>query len=695
MRTRIRSVIPAAALLSLAAAVLPVAAQQDPLTGETPRWLFSNGDFGASTPDGRSDVVIVDKSSGTIAIGFQRPDGGFDWTAPGPTGMAAPTGLAVGTFNNVASSQIAVTASDENRVSVFTAADAAALPVVRHVYPASAGTRVIAAFLADGDAAADLLGAGDAGGTGAHYFGELTAALHTTPVGLWTSALPVEVFHVWPFRQKTLTPPMAAVILGSEFLVGSVRATGLDGTRTLAGFTASPATQMTWGNYDAGALAQVVLYTPGQTTARTVKVTEPAPGSFGWGTLGTLTFPRPVQLIVTVPSASGARLGVLYTDTTAATFDFNGTTLTLRSSLPGNGYELLAPVGTAAMLSRTSANAWQRWDVSSSAATLTPVIQGSLPVASPSATVSNIVFVSGGEPFVSPDAAPVYFGHVHDWTTAATGGGSLWSVTGLQQGAGGLGNPSTRSYQALPPATHALVNQLRGDVSFRTLGPAAGPGPGDAFVTPPAGTYPPLEPGAAFQLTFTSTLPGSVIRYRLAAGAAWSVYDPNAPPSLVAGATVQFHARSAAGTTPTRTATYAFAAESPLTTGALVDGNGNGLPDQWEKAFAAFNPAGDEDGDGSSNLAEYQNGTDPRNAASVQPGTTMVLNAAITGSGPSRSLRLTWPTSNATAVLQSSTTLATWTDVTSGITISGGDFVYIVPLSGAIPEKRYYRLRRP
>jgi hypothetical protein len=51
-----------------------------------------------------------------------------------------------------------------------------------------------------------------------------------------------------------------------------------------------------------------------------------------------------------------------------------------------------------------------------------------------------------------------------------------------------------------------------------------------------------------------------------------------------------------------------------LEPGLRTDSNSNGLPDWWENRFAVSNPAGDDDGDGVSNVAEYQAGTNPLTA---------------------------------------------------------------------------------
>ena len=51
----------------------------------------------------------------------------------------------------------------------------------------------------------------------------------------------------------------------------------------------------------------------------------------------------------------------------------------------------------------------------------------------------------------------------------------------------------------------------------------------------------------------------------------------------------------------------------------LADSDGDGMHDGWEAAFGVMDPAGDPDGDGFSNLAEYQGGTNPNVADATPP----------------------------------------------------------------------------
>jgi len=61
---------------------------------------------------------------------------------------------------------------------------------------------------------------------------------------------------------------------------------------------------------------------------------------------------------------------------------------------------------------------------------------------------------------------------------------------------------------------------------------------------------------------------------------------------------------------------YALTGSGPITLSVLSDSDGNGLPDDWEAQYGLRNPAQDFDGDGMTNLQEYEAGTDPRDARS-------------------------------------------------------------------------------
>jgi len=686
--------------LVVAMAAGPAAAQA-PFTYQTPKWWYSSGDFNG---DGQHDLVLLDRATGSILLGLQIGAAGFGWMPPEASGFAAPSALCVGHFDNTACDQIAVTAPAENRVSVFSVNIPSLTLGIRHVDPGGPAPSCIVPLDADGGGATDLFISGDSGGSGDHFYREVLAGLDAGQASLWHHPTAHATYHAWPLVRKQGTSAALAAYQEADFTVQGVGTADLTDSSPVDGVVATPDSLMAYGVFDGGTLAQVLLYQPGDATVLAAKVTEPAPGSFAWGPSATLNFPRAVQLIVTVPTATGARLGVIFADASAAVFDFDGTTLTLRAELTGSGFDLLAAVGNDAVLTARGGR-WETWDSSASNGPLHPVASGDLPLPSSASRVSNIVFATA-EPFVDPAAQPVFFGHVRDWTTAATGAGSQWSVTALSQGTAGLDNPLTADYQPSPGAARALVNQYRPDVSIRTMNPAAGPDPGDVIISPQAGIYPPLrpaipgrgsaagDPGDKFLVTFTTTRSHGFVFYRLAGGSAWQNYNPAAPPALTADATVEAFALHGNSRTPTRKATYAFANSAALAVAGNLDANANGLPDQWEKAFNITDPNGDADGDGSSNLTEFTNGTDPRDPTSGAAAAP-VLGWHIVDQGGGKALRLEWAPATSSAILEASDNLRDWAPVTTGIGSDATSRFYEVPLTPPAKPCNFYRLRQP
>ena len=126
---------------------------------------------------------------------------------------------------------------------------------------------------------------------------------------------------------------------------------------------------------------------------------------------------------------------------------------------------------------------------------------------------------------------------------------------------------------------------------------------------------------------------------------------------------------------------------------AMVDSDGNGLPDWWETAnFGALgvNPAADADGDGMTNLQEYLAGTNPTSAASR----LAITATALVPNGTNRDFRLTFPSvSGVVYRVESSASLApgSWTALGADLTGSGAALQATDPAANT-RAKRFYRV---
>ena len=117
-----------------------------------------------------------------------------------------------------------------------------------------------------------------------------------------------------------------------------------------------------------------------------------------------------------------------------------------------------------------------------------------------------------------------------------------------------------------------------------------------------------------------------------------------------------------------------------------LDGDGDGLPYDWEIANG-LNPNvadgdADNDGDGATNLAEYLAGTNPRNATSI-------LRPTVTSSGGA--IHVTFlARANRNYTIQRSNDFATWTNVfTAPAQGSDHSVDFADPIAGS---QRFYRV---
>jgi formylglycine-generating enzyme required for sulfatase activity len=120
-------------IIALAAAVLGTSparaeAPSTPFVYETAREFIGQSDFDG---DGRIDVVVVDKETGKIRLGYQLADGIFSWVDNRPTGIKGISGFTIGRFTAAKTDGLAFTSPDANQITTVdvSSTSASARPV--------------------------------------------------------------------------------------------------------------------------------------------------------------------------------------------------------------------------------------------------------------------------------------------------------------------------------------------------------------------------------------------------------------------------------------------------------------------------------------------------------------------------------------------------------------------------------------
>jgi len=641
-------------------------AAQEPLTYEAFGKLYSIGNFGQGPADEFTDLVLIDQATGTFQVGFSQADQAVIWTQATESGQSNISGLAVGQLQNDDRDEFALTSPFSNRVSLFETNQSTLTTNTRHLYPAEPGTEQITPFSINANSPVDLLVFGNNGLSATSQAFEGTNSLwQGTEINRFEQPRTID-YDKSPGGDSKLVYRQLNQIFSADPTPVTIT-----NKKALTGIVTTDNTRLTYGFFDGSNNAHLLFFDRGTQIARSSRITQDLAG---WTTPATLNFPKPLEALVTVARANQDRLVALYEDRTASLFSYNGTSLTQITSLPGN-HDLIAPLGAGQFLSKNG-NQWQTLNANDGAL----IEAGVLPT---TVTGSNVLFVSG-EPFVNPDASPLFSAQVGQWTTVASGANSNWNVTALTQTANGLGNPSTQPVSPNPGSEHALVNQFLPEVSVSLLNGPPGAATPEVFITPGGGNFLPVEDESLeIPVSFSTTLDAAQVFYRLGTNGPW--IETTGSLSLNTATTVQAFARKGNVTSPVQSAVFSSLIPASLSPGDIIDFNNNGLSDQWEESFGITDPLGDEDNDGANNLEEFENQTDPQDPLSG----SIVVSGQLTAQFEEGKVILRWPVGLAGLNLESSENLENWSVVLSGITQEGSFFEFEI----VSPTKGFYRLR--
>ena len=689
---------------------------QDPFTFETDAALFSTGDFNG---DGRRDVVLIDRTTGTARLGFQQASGTFLWSDPQPTGIESPEALSVGRFYGPVADAFAVGSPAANRLHLLTMGSPAEVLTPREIFPSAPGPSSLAAFDIDGAGNADLMAIGEGlaplTNKGRARVYEGMVSLNGTPTQAWTANFSGLTERINPARPKTGAAPrvcevyFAAGSATAAFFLEVVGPAGVSGSINVSGISSN--SRYAAASLDATSLSHFLFWSAGSPTLRVSRIQEPSAGTFAFGALNSYTLSKNIALVIPVQQGAGARIGVMFTDGTATVYDFDGASApVVRQNLSNTGLDALLPLEGGDFLTLSNlagpAPAWNRLHFNGAAYAATQT--GALLAARPSQQVSNILFLSA-EPFVNSGVTPKRLAHHREWTNTATfSSGIAWTFQSLAytSAASGLGGAQSATLSGTAATDFPLVNQYAPTLSVFSPDNRSGTQLADLLFSPPPGTYaappvltplpgaPPIPASPAVVVRLSPTQATYRVFYRTSPTLDYQELGAPGDIPLTVTTTLYAYARKSDGTrTPVRTGTYTITPATTLTSpSASPDTDGDGLPDAWELAFAATDPAADPDGDGSNNFSEFQNGTDPGNAASVPAAPFQLTGQAVT-IGNGKFLRLEWPAS-ILATLEASSNLLTWTPITAGITQVGGQNRYDVSLSPPAPAFLYFRLHK-
>jgi hypothetical protein len=595
--------------------------------------LSAGGDFDGN---GHTDVVVVDRATGTYRLGYQLSPGAFSWASPRASGVEGVTGFHVGRVLSGSGDVLVFTSPLANRLNVCSAGSLTVPGLPQALFSPGVGPTLVA-----------IIDIGGAGNTALEDFvvaslfnnglNPLVEALRNTGSG---SALQVVS------TGNPGGPPRRAnrVRLKSgqpEGVAMLVRNGGIDRLQVVQLSTGAlvPAIDVPVGPpneldyvydfFNSGSpLGQFLFYVPGGNQLVLRPVVEPSPGVFTLGGQVAFAVSKPIYQVFVLTEGTAPRLLVVSGDgATAQVLDFDGSNaptpgptfeaapgqaVTGAMGVAGGGLMLfhgVAGTGSSASFARYAA----------AGANFTLQDSGALPSIFPLSHRANVMTFRF-EPFVDPAPSLLQSLNSGDWTSAYValpGGQANVTFETFINSSTGLGAAATQTLSPISgSAGFSLVNQYRESISLFRFDPALGSEIAEARIQPNPGTYTTSVP-----VSFITPDPLTQVYYRAGSAADWSLYLQ--PFWIFQNTTISFYAVPPA---PGNVAKSAIHQASFQFTDAPpdLDSDSDAVPDYVEIAngLDPVNSGSDGDGDGYADLEELTAGTDPANPNSSPAPTT-------------------------------------------------------------------------
>jgi hypothetical protein len=532
---------------------------------ESPAEFLTSGDFNA---DGVPDVLVLDKLTGNVRVGYQNSAGALTWSPSLFTGAENLSGCGIEHFLVSDRDSLAVAARDLNRLNLIDLSNTNSIPAPTTITPTNIGPHTVIGLKSP-----------TAPPSGNPAFMLVASSFNDAPA----ERLELFMYFGSPVYYGVFNDPgsfergnpMELNTNTATFAVGVVRGPNAD-TLQIWQFTNSgsvigalsslPAgSDYAFGNFNNEPLPRFWFYVPGGTNV-TIRSLATNGAGFNFSAATTLTFSQPVERVYVVGTNNdgsamiqfgdgiqGARLPGGVPSLAAKYAAGGGKHFTGVAALNDGKFVLLsAPTGTVSSISAQV--------MTFNGTSYTQISSNNLSTLTTRSNRAN-VWLFQSEPFVS--STPGFLASLNwpDWSDNITGLPGTVTVR-VETDAGlssGLGSPASQNLGAPPiGSAFGLPDQYRDDVSLFSY---TAPHPAetvDATISPPPGIY-----DGAVTISFTKQHAFDSVLYRLDT-AAWQTYA--SPFALTHNATIQFYARGPGGPYPPRSP-FHFAAYTLGSTG--------------------------------------------------------------------------------------------------------------------------------